>query len=111
MWIAIMQGWIGFGLKATARSTELMLSTPFRWKINCFLPAHHDHDHDPKTKDTFGWGEMKNRERKIWYKMVIFLLSLGEKIRETENKEENNFSGLIFFLSSQFERKMGRKRC
>ena len=41
--------------------------------------------------------------------MVIFLLSLGEKIRETENKEENNFSGLIFFLSSQFERKMEGK--
>ena len=30
--------------KAAARSTGLMLSTLFRWKINCFLPAHQDHD-------------------------------------------------------------------
>ena len=68
-----------------------------------------------KYKDMFGQDENrkdeKQRKKKKGGKLYFSLFDLGEKAREIENREKNNSFAPTFFLSSQFGRKMRRKKC
>ena len=54
-------------------------------------------------------GRMKNRERKIGWRIAFFTVWFREKTRETKNKEKNFLSRPTFFYLPNLRGKWGGK--